>query len=82
MLESGRSQPWPRILKEATGERDLKASAILEYFEPLSVWLKEQRKEKKYPLGWKNKMSTQVKKNNLYIFFFISMTEHTLFETF
>ena len=61
MLEAGRSEPWPKILKEATGDRELKAEAILEYFEPLRVWLKEQRTLKKYPIGWKDKMSTQVR---------------------
>ena len=66
MLEAGRSEPWPKILKEAIGDRDLKASAILQYFEPLSVWLKEQRATKKYPLGWKNIMSTQVTYYPLY----------------
>lgn len=60
MLESGRSEPWPKILKEATGDRELKAKAILEYFEPLSKWLKEQRAEKAYPLGWKDEMCTHV----------------------
>lgn len=60
MLEAGRSKPWPKILKEAIGENELKATAILEYFSPLRDWLKQQRENKKYPIGWKEQMSTQV----------------------
>lgn len=43
MLEMGRSRPWPDALEALTGERRLDASAILEYFAPLSKWLEEQR---------------------------------------
>lgn len=60
MLEKGRSEPWPIILNQASGEKDLKAKAIVEYFEPLRQWLVEQRESKKYPLGWTDKMSTKV----------------------
>ena len=52
MLEAGRSKPWPKILKSLTGERDLSASAILEYFRPLQDWLKEYRHLQRYPIGW------------------------------
>ncbi|MPY88540.1 MAG: peptidase M2 family protein [Luteitalea sp.] len=42
MLEMGRSRPWPDALETLTGERQLDASAILEYFAPLKRWLDEQ----------------------------------------
>ncbi len=42
MLEKGMSQPWPDTLELFTGTREMDASAMAEYFEPLSVWLKEQ----------------------------------------
>jgi peptidyl-dipeptidase A len=50
MLEMGLSRPWQEALYEMTGERDLDASAILDYFAPLQKWLDEQNKGK--PVGW------------------------------
>ncbi|MGB7759875.1 MAG: M2 family metallopeptidase, partial [Bryobacteraceae bacterium] len=50
MLEMGLSRPWQQALYEMTGERDLDASAILDYFAPLKKWLDEQNKGK--PVGW------------------------------
>lgn len=42
MLEMGRSRPWPDALETLTGERDMDATAILDYFAPLKKWLDEQ----------------------------------------
>jgi peptidyl-dipeptidase A len=42
MLEMGRSRPWPEALAAFTGERDLDASALVEYFSPLAAWLERQ----------------------------------------
>ena len=42
MLEMGMSQPWPDALEVLTGERELDANAIRDYFAPLQVWLDEQ----------------------------------------
>jgi peptidyl-dipeptidase A len=39
MLEMGQSRPWPEALEAVTGERRMDASALLEYFRPLSDWL-------------------------------------------
>lgn len=44
MLEMGTSQPWPDELAALSGERTMDASAILDYFAPLKVWLDEQNK--------------------------------------
>jgi peptidyl-dipeptidase A len=44
MLELGRSKPWPEALKAMTGTDKADASAIVEYFQPLMDWLKEQNK--------------------------------------
>lgn len=46
LLELGASRPWPEALKLATGEDKMDASAILDYFAPLSAYLKEQNKGK------------------------------------
>jgi peptidyl-dipeptidase A len=50
MLQLGASKPWPEALFALTGERQMDASAILEYFEPLRAWLKEQNAGQK--CGW------------------------------
>jgi peptidyl-dipeptidase A len=39
MLEMGASRPWPDALEALTGEREMDASAMLEYFAPLKAWL-------------------------------------------
>jgi peptidyl-dipeptidase A len=47
MLELGQSRPWPDALEALTGERQMDATAILEYFAPLKTWLDEQNKGRK-----------------------------------
>ncbi len=42
MLAMGSSRPWPEALAVVTGERDMDATAILDYFAPLAVWLEGQ----------------------------------------
>ena len=42
MLEAGGSQPWPDTLEEFTGTRQMDGSAIIEYFDPLMLYLKDQ----------------------------------------
>ncbi len=44
MLSMGCSKPWPEALKAMTGTDKADASAIVEYFQPLMDWLKEQNK--------------------------------------
>jgi peptidyl-dipeptidase A len=50
MMEMGASRPWPDALEAVTGQRQLDASAMAEYFAPLKAWLDEQNKGK--PVGW------------------------------
>ncbi len=42
MLEMGSSRPWPDALEALTGQREMDATAILDYFAPLKTWLDEQ----------------------------------------
>lgn len=53
MLALGRSRPWPEVLKTFTGSEKLTAQPILEYFAPLTKWLKEQQQKHGYSVGWK-----------------------------
>ncbi len=50
MLELGQSRPWPEALEAMTGEKQIDATAILDYFAPLKKWLDEQNKGRK--VGW------------------------------
>ena len=50
MLEMGQSKPWPDAMEALTGQREMDAGAILEYFAPLQKWLDEQNKGMK--AGW------------------------------
>ena len=50
MLEMGQSRPWPEALEALTGQRQMDATAILDYFAPLKQWLDEQNRGK--PMGW------------------------------
>jgi peptidyl-dipeptidase A len=50
MLEMGQSKPWPDELEVLTGQRQMDATAILDYFAPLQKWLDEQNKGQK--AGW------------------------------
>jgi len=50
MLEMGQSRPWPDALEALTGQRQMDATAIRDYFAPLEKWLEEQNKGK--PVGW------------------------------
>jgi peptidyl-dipeptidase A len=42
MLEMGSSQPWQQAHKVLTGSEQMDATAILDYFAPLQVWLKKK----------------------------------------
>ena len=50
MLAMGQSKPWPDALEVLTGQRQIDASALLEYFAPLQKWLDEQNRGQK--VGW------------------------------
>ncbi len=50
MLAMGASRPWPDALEALTGSRQMDATAIVDYFQPLLVWLKDQNKGQK--CGW------------------------------
>jgi len=50
MLALGASQPWQDTFEKLTGTRRIDAGAIIEYFQPLTLWLKEQNKDRQ--CGW------------------------------
>jgi len=52
MLAMGKSRPWPEALEALTGEKQMDATAILEYFAPLKKWLDEQNAAAGVKAGW------------------------------
>ncbi|MFT3843194.1 MAG: M2 family metallopeptidase [Myxococcaceae bacterium] len=50
MLAMGASKPWPEALKALSGETQMDASAVVDYFQPLMKWLETQNQGKK--CGW------------------------------
>jgi peptidyl-dipeptidase A len=50
MLKLGASKPWPDALELITGSREMDASAILDYFQPLRNWLEKENQDK--TCGW------------------------------
>jgi peptidyl-dipeptidase A len=50
MLAMGLSRPWPDALEALTGQREMDATAVVDYFRPLLDWLDEQNKGKE--CGW------------------------------
>jgi peptidyl-dipeptidase A len=50
MLAMGESRPWPDALEALTGQRQMDATALLDYFAPLKKWLDEQNAG--HTVGW------------------------------
>ena len=50
MMRMGLSRPWPDALEVLTGQREMDASAIIDYFAPLYAWLKTQNQGQ--TCGW------------------------------
>ena len=50
MLSMGVSRPWPEALEALTGDRQIDATAIVDYFAPLKTWLDEQNEGR--TCGW------------------------------
>ena len=50
MLAMGSSRPWPEALAAVTGQNEMDATAVLDYFAPLKTWLDEQNADRS--CGW------------------------------
>src|SRR5881227_62864 len=50
MLSMGQSRPWPEALEAISGQKQMDATAILDYFAPLKTWLDTQNKGQS--CGW------------------------------
>lgn len=72
MLQLGSSRPWPDAMEALTGQRNMDASGVLEYFEPLYDWLKEENKRTGEFVGWEPSTVRKyfLVKSSLYTFLF------------
>jgi peptidyl-dipeptidase A len=52
MLSLGQSKPWPEALQVITGQTEMDASALADYFAPLKTWLDKQNQKNGYAVGW------------------------------
>lgn len=50
MMKLGMARPWPEALEALTGQTEMDATAMLDYFKPLHDWLKVQNKDR--TCGW------------------------------
>lgn len=63
MLKLGSSKPWFDAMELLTGQREMDAGPLLNYFNPLYEWLQNENKKTGEQLGWEAN-----KKSNLYIY--------------
>lgn len=52
MLALGSSKPWPEAMEAITGQREMDASALMQYFEPLYKWLEKENARTGELIGW------------------------------
>jgi peptidyl-dipeptidase A len=50
MLSAGSAEPWQNTLEKLTGTQEMDGGAIIDYFQPLMGWLKEQNASRQ--CGW------------------------------
>jgi Angiotensin-converting enzyme len=64
MLTMGSSRPWPDVMAAMTGQHELDASALLEYFKPLEDWLVQTNAKLGVPIGWQKSDSATMRFRN------------------
>lgn len=51
-MKTGASKPWHKIFTEITLKDNVDSSSILEYFEPLRVYIENENKKNNVYVGW------------------------------
>lgn len=52
MLKLGSSKPWFDAMELLTGQRDMDAGPLLNYFSPLYDWLQNENQRTGEHIGW------------------------------
>ena len=55
MMKLGSSKPWPDAMEAITGQREMDAGPLVEFFSPLTEWLTEQNAGE--DVGWDDECS-------------------------
>ncbi|KAE9526929.1 hypothetical protein AGLY_013577 [Aphis glycines] len=63
MLKLGSSKPWFDAMELLTGQREMDARPLLNYFNPLYEWLKNENKRTGEHLGWETNKKICFKKD-------------------
>ncbi|XP_060842211.1 angiotensin-converting enzyme-like isoform X3 [Rhopalosiphum padi] len=63
MLKLGSSKPWFDAMELLTGQREMDAGPLLNYFNPLYEWLKNENKRTGEHLGWETDKKICFKKD-------------------
>lgn len=66
MLKLGSSKPWQEAMEQLTGQREMDAGPLLNYFNPLYEWLLNDNKRTGELIGWESN-----KKSNSFAYNFI-----------
>ncbi|XP_072236951.1 angiotensin-converting enzyme 2 [Leuresthes tenuis] len=69
MLELGRSQSWTKALQTISGTTKMDAGPLLDYFQTLYDWLKEQNAKHSRTVGWSTTIDPYVLKTSSFINF-------------
>ncbi|CAG2061081.1 unnamed protein product, partial [Timema podura] len=51
-IKMGSSRPWPDAMEVVTGQREMDASGLLDYFSPLYKWLQDENNRTEEYIGW------------------------------
>ena len=51
-MSLGASKPWRDVMEFMTGQREMDAAPMIEYFKPLMDWLKEENEKNNVKIGW------------------------------
>lgn len=62
MLKLGSSKPWFDAMELLTGQKEMDAGPLLNYFSPLYEWLQKENKKTGEYLGWET-----TKKSNMFL---------------
>ncbi|XP_076153977.1 angiotensin-converting enzyme [Alosa pseudoharengus] len=51
-MKLGFSKPWPDAMFDITGQRNMTAAPLMEYFQPLITWLEKENSKNGEVMGW------------------------------
>ncbi|XP_052094708.1 uncharacterized protein LOC127730371 [Mytilus californianus] len=88
MLKMGSSKPWSEAMEVLTGQSKMNASALIDYFKPLTDWLKTENSNKGYKVGWDtacpvssvpNQMTLELNQAKKWLTEYNTAAEHALY---